>query len=211
MKQNNYMNVTSTTKEDLQILLEALCEISPKLDLFAIGGTAMVLDGIKFVTKDIDFVTDSSENKIEKLFQSAGLKKEKNFRYRWTTPNNIKIDIFCDGTIQGTPLSDDFKELSKRLDSFKKITLWRLNWYDIIINKMDRGENRDFEDIKMILEKEDLDLEFLIDRFLEVAETGIIANKHRKALDLIELKFKEWKFPINKKLIGKIKSDKNGL
>jgi len=76
MYENKYKNITLTNIEDLDSLLNLLADLNEPIELFAIGGTAMVLKKIKESTKDIDFLTSEKYEKIKKLFNLAGLKEE---------------------------------------------------------------------------------------------------------------------------------------
>ena len=64
---------------------------------------------------------------------------------------------------------------------------------------------RDFDDIKSILEAEKINLRKLVQRYKETMETSIVANYKQKLLDLIEIKFKEWKFSLDNDLIDEVK------
>ena len=76
---------------------------------------------------------------------------------------------------------------------------------DIIISKLARGDSRDFDDIKEILESEKINIKNLIQRYKETMETSTVANYQQKLLDLIEIKFKEWKFSRDTDLIDEVK------
>ena len=148
MYENRYKNIELTNFKDLNDFLNLIADLNEPLELFAIGGTAMVLKGIKESTKDIDFLTNESHEKIRKLFKLAGLKEE--------SPNKIcniwrldksRIDLFYDGFIMGISFPDDWKELSEKIKEIGKIKLYILNWYDLIITKISRSEERDIYDI----------------------------------------------------------------
>ncbi|MFH1916932.1 MAG: DUF6036 family nucleotidyltransferase, partial [Nanoarchaeota archaeon] len=84
------------------------------------------------------------------------------------------------------------------------IELYTLSLEDIIISKLARGDTRDFDDIKSILEHEKIDLSHLVKRYSGTMENSIVSNNKQKLLDLIEIKFAEWKFPLDKKLIAEV-------
>jgi hypothetical protein len=96
-----------------------LADLKEPLELFAIGGTAMVLNGIKDSTKDIDFLTIEKQEKIRKLFKLAGLKEESPDRICniWRLAKT-RVDIFYDGFILGIPFPDDWRELSKKINDY---------------------------------------------------------------------------------------------
>jgi len=148
MYENKYKNQDITKLEDLNNFLNLIADLNEPLELFAIGGTAMVLKNIKESTKDIDFLTTESYEKIKKLFTLAGLKEESSDKAcnKWRL-GKIRIDIFYDGFIMGIPFPEDWKKLSEKIKEISKIKLYILNWYDIIITKISRSESRDIEDI----------------------------------------------------------------
>jgi len=175
MYSNNFKNKKTSIKGDLNDFLNLLSDTN--IELFAMGGTAMVLKDIKSITKDIDFMTNANYETIKKLFSSKGLKEKSNSKICnvWYL-GNTRIDIFYDAFIIGTRLDDDWKELSELIKTIGKLKLYILNWYDLIITKLARSENRDIDDIITILEKENLDFEFLKKRYYETAETSLIKD-----------------------------------
>ena len=76
---------------------------------------------------------------------------------------------------------------------------------DIIISKLARGDERDFMDIKKILGTQKIDLNYLVHRYKETMENSIVASYKQKLLDLIEIKFNQWGFKLNSKLITEVK------
>ena len=134
MYENNYKNPDITTLDDLENFLQLIADLEEDIELFAIGGTAMVLKNIKESTKDIDFLTTSKHKKIQELFTTAGLKEhdKSSLCNKWYL-GNIRIDLFYDEFIMGTSLPDDWKELSEHTKDIGKLKLYILNWYDIII------------------------------------------------------------------------------
>ncbi|MEK6873472.1 MAG: nucleotidyltransferase [Nanoarchaeota archaeon] len=177
MYEDKYKNPNLTGISDLDTFLNLIADLNEPLELFAIGGTAMVLAGIKEVTKDIDFLTTEDYSKIKQLFLLAGLKEESENKICniWRL-NNLRIDIFYDGFIMGISFPEDWKKLSKKIREIGKIKLYFLNWYDIIITKVSRSETRDIKDIISILDTQKLDFEFLKKRYYSIAETSLISE-----------------------------------
>ena len=162
MYENNYKNPDETGKSELNQLLQKLADTGKKIELFAIGGTAMVLKNIKEATKDIDFLTTSSYKEIRETFELAGLREKSDSRLCniWYM-EDTRIDIFYQEFILGITLPDDWKKLSEHIKDTGKIKLYILNWYDIIITKIARCEPRDIEDIKKIIQTQKIDFERL--------------------------------------------------
>ncbi|MBS3121515.1 hypothetical protein J4434_01350 [Candidatus Woesearchaeota archaeon] len=57
-----------------------------------------------------------------------------------------------------------------------KVKLYILNWYDIIITKIARSEERDIEDILKILKTQNIDFKKLKNRYYNVAPVSLIAD-----------------------------------
>ncbi len=82
MYENKFKNKSITKRKDLDLLLNLLADLNTEIELFAIGGTAMVLNNIKESTKDIDFLTTSNYDRIKELFALAGLKEKTSGKQR---------------------------------------------------------------------------------------------------------------------------------
>lgn len=177
MYENNYKNKTFTKFEELDRFLQLIADLDEEIKLFALGGTAMVLKGIKESTKDIDFLTTSDYNKVKKSFELAGLKEKSSSKLCniWYL-DDIRIDIFYDEFILGVSLKDDWEELSEKFKRIGKIDLFILNWYDTIITKLARSEPRDIEDILSIIKRMDIDFGRLRKRYYDLAEVSLIPD-----------------------------------
>jgi len=177
MYENKFKNVRLTGITELNDFLNLIADLNEPLELFAIGGTAMVLKNIKESTKDIDFLTAESYSRIKKLFGLAGLREERSDKICniWRL-NDIRIDIFYDGFIMGIPFPADWKEKSEKIKEIGKVKLYILNWYDLIITKISRSEKRDIEDIILIIKSQKLNFELLKKRYYSIAETSLISD-----------------------------------
>lgn len=177
MYENKYKNPINKNLKDLESFLQLIADLDTKIELFAIGGTAMVIRNIKESTKDIDFLTTLDQKKIRELFSLAGLvEKEKSRLYNVWYLDDIRIDLFYDEFIMGITLPDDWKKLSEHIMDIGKVRLYILNWYDIIITKIARSEQRDIEDILEIMKKQKIDLKILKKRYYEIAPVSLISD-----------------------------------
>lgn len=194
---------------DVKKLIELLQSISKyadtKIKIYALGGTALTLLNIKKSTLDIDIniETNKEYEYISKLFEQIGFEKVGGIR--WITQEGFAFDVFRGSNILGTDLLPDCLNLSKFINSFGYIELYTLSLQDIIISKLSRGDSRDFEDIEAIFRKEKINLQELVDRYKKTMELSIVSEYKQKLLDLIEIQFREWKFPLDLYLINEVK------
>jgi len=122
-------------KDDLINWLEKADKIlDNKIEIIAVGGTAMTLLGLKSSTVDVDFCLD---------------KKDVNY-FKKVIDNEFRVDIFTDGFIFSEQLPSDYKEKSKEIRVMKNIILKALDPVDIIITKAARFNARDSEDIEAL-------------------------------------------------------------
>ncbi|MEA3514688.1 MAG: DUF6036 family nucleotidyltransferase [Nanoarchaeota archaeon] len=192
-----------------EVLFEFIQSISgffeEEIEMYALGGTALTILHIKPSTLDIDINIDKMEEYRYtcKIFEQIGFEKKGVFR--WLSQEGMAFDLFYGSNILGTDLLPDCLDKSKYIRSFGKIKLYTLSIYDIIISKLARGDMRDFDDLKRVFEKKEIDLQMLIQRYKETMDISIVADYKQKLLDLIEIKFKEWKFSLNRGIIEEVK------
>jgi len=177
MYENNYKNPKATGSKELESFLQLLADLDVEMELFAIGGTAMVLKGIKESTKDIDFLTTSGYPDVKRLFTLAGLREESSSRACniWYL-GETRIDLFFSGSIMGVTFPDDWRELSEHIRDIGKVRLYILNWYDILITKIARSEERDIKDAIDIIKSQRLDFKRLKERYYGLAEVSLIVE-----------------------------------
>ena len=192
MYEDKYKNLASSSSKDLENFLQLIADLDTEIELFAIGGTAMVLANIKEATKDIDFLTTLDYKTLSKLFKLAGLEETDNTKLcnKWFL-SNTRIDIFYDEYILGISLPDDWRKLSEHIRNIGKVKLFILNWYDIIITKIVRSEKRDIEDILKIIKRKKLDFNKLKQRYYDLADVSLISD--------YDIKFKHLEYEFNKK------------
>jgi hypothetical protein len=201
-----HQNTKDTDTEELFELLESLSKhIEETIRMYALGGTALTILKIKRSTRDIDINIHSyREYKyICKIFEQIGFKKSG--AIRWITQEGLAFDLFSGSNFLGTQLLSDCLEKATLVKSFDKIKLYTLSLEDIIISKLARGDERDFSDIKKILENRKIDLNNLTSRYKETMENSAVAFYKQKFLDLIEIKFSQWDLKQDKKLISEVK------
>ena len=109
-------------------------EISRKITLVAVGGTAMTLLDLKPSTVDIDFTIPDNDKPV---FDAALAKVQHGF----------KIDVWPDGLVFSQILPNDYLEKSIEIANFEHTILRALHPIDIIVTKIGRLDDRDVQDI----------------------------------------------------------------
>lgn len=155
--------------------------------LIACGGTAMTLCGVKASTKDVDFMVP-----VEQEYKYL-IKTLKKVGYRpvsgsgWQNEKDIfQFDIFCGNHIHTTELLESPLNEGKHtyLIQLANIYVGILNNYDLIVSKLMRGTEVDFEDCLLLFEAhaDQINHNRLVDHFNEmldyhpVGETRIRPN-----------------------------------
>ena len=122
--------------------------------MIAVGGTAMTLLGLKDSTEDVDFCIENEKD--YKMVDECRLRIK----------NEIRIDLFKEGYIFSVQLPEDYIKLATKSNiKFTNMNLRQLNPLDIIISKTDRLNQRDIEDIKMLVKKKRVDKKRLTKRY----------------------------------------------
>jgi len=199
-------NIKETNTLELFELFESLSKyIEENIRMYALGGTDLTIFGIKPSTRDIDINIPKHKEYFYlcKIFEQIGFKKMGTIR--WLTQEGLAFDLFTGSNFLGTQLLPDCLEKAKFVKAFGKIELYTICLEDIIISKLARGDPRDFMDIKSILDTEKINLNYLVGRYRETMENSTVAFYKRKLLDLIEIKFSQWKFKLDQKLIDEVK------
>ena len=144
-----------------------------KVHLIACGGTAMTLLNIKASTRDIDLIVPKKEEYeyLIKTIQQLGYKNVSG--YGWTREGELfTFDLFSGKKIHTTELLDDpiKKDRHVLVKEFSHIYLGVLNDYDLIVSKLFRGDQVDFEDCVHLAEahKNEIDIKKLKTHFFEL-------------------------------------------
>lgn len=144
--------------------------------LIACGGTALTLLGYKEATKDVDFlVPDLTEYKrLTSFLREAGY--EAMGGYKWGRKGEwTEYDLFPGKTVFMTellssPLEKGGHRIIKR---FKKLDLGVLNSIDLMITKLARGSEADYQDCLTLLKNENIDWKQFEERYKEAAKYSI--------------------------------------
>ena len=154
------------------------------------------------IYKKLEDIESEKEYKyVCNLFEKIGFERRGDIR--WITQEGLAFDLFHSSSILGTDLLDDCLKKSRYIKSFGNIEVYTLSLYDVIISKLARGDPRDFDDIKSIVNK--INIKILVKRYKETMENSAVSHYRQKLLDLLEIKFKEWSMKIDSKIISGVK------
>lgn len=134
-------------------------ELSRRITVVAVGGTAMTLLDLKPSTIDIDFTVPSSDfPEFRKVLTNL--------------PHGFKVDLYSDGMVFSQALPDDYLEKSIDITNFKHIHLKALHPVDIVATKIGRLNGRDLQDIEACIQKFKLSKRHIEERANQVQYVG---------------------------------------
>lgn len=152
-----------TSKESIQTLIKEIDRVlGRKLEIFLIGGVAMVMKNLKPSTKDIDVIIRKKDSKT--LFDTLtklGFKKQNDSFEK----NGMKIDVFTERVLKGFYLSKRMVERASPFFLGKKLKVFVLSNECIFLFKSLTDRKRDLDDCE-ILAKKGLDWNFILDETL---------------------------------------------
>ncbi|MFC1800708.1 hypothetical protein ACFLYT_01495 [Nanoarchaeota archaeon] len=175
-------------EDQLELFRLISARIKKNVSCYAFGGTAMMFYGYKTATKDIDLIFDSKEEKNEfvRAIEDLGYKKTspvgvyikeklKDAPVMYTRGDE-RFDVFLNRVFR-TPLTEDMKNnIFAKHDFIEKENTFAvnvLNKESIILLKSVTDREKDFDDIKMITEKEsNLDWNKIADMAIELHKKG---------------------------------------
>jgi hypothetical protein len=155
--------------------------ISKKISVYAIGGTAMMLRGIKNSTLDIDIVFDKKSDRDEFMdaLRKLGAKDSDIilvYGLKNNTPlmlefDNYRFDMFMNKIITST-FSEAMKERAKQIHEFGNLIVKVADPNDILIMKSVTSREKDSEDIIAIINKSHIDWNIIIEEAKEQVSLG---------------------------------------
>jgi len=178
--------------QEQEAILLAIGNLLPKkLDVYAVGGTAMMLRGIKNSTLDIDIIFNNGKNRagfIEVLKKLGAKEFDATITYglRNNSPimlefRDCRFDLFTDKVISSN-FSDKMKERAKQIHEFGNLVIHVADIHDIIIMKSATSREKDIEDIISIIDKNKIDWDII----LEGAKEQVGIGNNRAVLSLGE-------------------------
>ena len=168
--------------EQQEAMLIAIGKILPKkLQVYAIGGTAMMLRGIKNSTLDIDFVFDKRRDREEFMnaLRRLGAKESDVtlvYGLKINTPlmlelSNCRFDMFLNKVINSV-FSEKMKERAKEIHEFGNLIIKVADPNDILLMKSVTSRAKDLEDIIAIVNKSKIDWDVVIEESRQQVKLG---------------------------------------
>lgn len=167
-------------QEELFIRIASIME--KKIIAYAIGGTALMLRGLKDATLDIDLVfeNDKDRNVFIDAVKKLGFPEEDAFviyRQRKDVPlvfkiKGSRIDLFLEKIITST-FSSSMKERANHTHEFgKNFIVKAANPHDILIMKSATDREKDNQDIISIINKTKIDWDIILSESKEQVKLG---------------------------------------
>lgn len=112
--------------------------LDTRTEAAGLGGTAMTLLGIKNETRDVGFILEEGDTTSFKSISERVC--------------GTVVDVFGRCSAYSVRMPDDYVFKSNLVAKLDMLAVYAMSPLDIIITKMARGEDRDFEDSKNCLE-----------------------------------------------------------
>jgi hypothetical protein len=159
-----------------------------RVHLIACGGTAMTLAGIKLTTKDVDFMVPKEREHDYLVKQLKALDYKQVTGSGWKrTGEDFQFDLFRGKRIHTTELLDSPLRDGRHsiLMEFSHLYIGILNDYDLIVSKLMRGTQVDFEDSLSLTEthRKEIDMDRLIRHFHEMISYDISEKRLKPNMD----------------------------
>jgi len=159
-----------------------------KIHLIACGGTALTLLEVKESTRDVDFIVPNLD---EYDYLIANLKK---LGYKaasgvgWNRGGKYIFDLFRGNNVHTTELLDSPLSPERHIffEEFAYVYLGILNFYDMLISKLFRGSQVDFEDCIVLFKakKDEINIKLFKNRFHETASYDVAQDRMLKNLEI---------------------------
>jgi len=177
-------------KEQEELFIDIGRALERKITAYAIGGTALMLHGIKAATLDVDIVLESEEDReylmdtMRKLAYNDSdyrlvYKEAKKGIPMMLMGEKVRFDFFVNQVITAS-FSNKMKERADETHEFGNLTLKAAHPTDVAIMKSATDREKDDIDIEEIYKKSLLDWNILLD----AAEEQVQLGNERAILDL---------------------------
>ena len=159
----------------LELFSRIDARLKKKINLYIIGGASAILGyNVTKATNDVD-IEGVIDEELNKIFSEEAQK--------------LKLDLYLSSRGRVFFPPDGYRSRAKFKDFSKNnLRVWYLDKYDLAISKIERGLEKDYEDIERIHKKSPFELDRMIqifnDEYIRVVATG---NKREKMMNLLDL------------------------
>lgn len=157
-----------------------------KVHLIVCGGTALTILDLKESTKDIDFIVPNIDEYTYLIDTLKKLGYKSASGNGWIRDGKYVFDLFRGKFVHTTELLESplLEDKNIFFEEFTNVYLGILNFYDLIISKLFRGAQVDFDDCIILYKgkKSQINIDKLKERFEETASYDI--NPDRLMINL---------------------------
>lgn len=172
-------------EEQEKLLLDIAKKLKRKIIVYAVGGTAMMFHGFKSITKDIDLVFTSEEDRKEfrKAAEESGYKLINSNQVYGTKPNQPlmfargeglaeRFDLFLKEIIHFIFSNKMIERAAATYEFNVNLILKIADLHDIILMKCATDRIKDKDDVKEIINRSKIDWEIIINEAINQRKLG---------------------------------------
>ena len=163
-----------------ELFLKISAHITKKCDIFMIGGGALMTYGLKYLTKDIDIIVDTTDsfNAVRNSLRTERFhSKIPELEYGHLNLSDIfikgeyRIDMFCNVVCGKLSLSEGMKRRAHLYNTYGNVNLYVCSLEDILIFKSITDRDGDLEDCENICLRK-IDWKSILDEIREQISDG---------------------------------------
>lgn len=132
-------------------------EVNFPCKIYLVGGTSLIVFGLREQTVDIDLSLEVDNKYHAKLIQTIRhLKEELDMNIEEASPGDF------------IPLPSGWEERCSYVGQFGTITVYHFDLYSTALSKIERGSEIDFEDVKSLIQSGKIEWKKLIAFYQEI-------------------------------------------
>ncbi len=165
---------TVSQKELKKLFKNIDAKLTAIIDIYIIGGASAIL-GYNVIkeTNDVD-LDGGIDSEFNRIFLAEAKK--------------LKLDLHLSSKGVFSPPENYRARMIEETFPKKKLRVWYLDQYDLAISKIDRGIEKDLEDLKRVHAKSPFEVSRLVEIFnSEYIKVSAIGNPREKMMTLLDL------------------------
>ena len=125
--------------------------------LYLVGGTTLVLEGLRAQTLDIDIAYEVNTSDHSSFIQAVReLKDQMDINVEEASPGDF------------IPLPEGFPERSRFIGRYRQLDVFHIDFYSMALSKIERGQDADFADFLAMLKADWINFHRLLDYFNQI-------------------------------------------